>query len=278
MSTQGRRLFLRLGAGTAVAGAWKLQGTNDRVTLALIGGRNQGRSVALRAIQAGAQLKTFSDLHPAILEKTGADIEAAQGKQFLHTADAMGLNVIARLKDNLPELLAAAEKRFRSPRPWLSFWDGEERVEIWDAGDFDPWETLRWGTVRVIRYRQHKPNGQVIEAYWLTNFSSRRVGSRSLNRVAKSRWEIENQGFNDAKNRYGLRHVCHHQPNSLLLQWLITALALTIERLYQLRYLHRGTHGVQSSWSDCFGSVPDGRWSSTPVRLAPGTTTCSFSI
>ena len=65
--------------------------------------------------------------------------------------------------------------------------------------------------------------------------------------MAKSRWEIENQGFNDAKNRHGMEHICHHEPNSLLLQWLITALALTIERLYRLRYLHRGTHRVRTA-------------------------------
>jgi hypothetical protein len=166
---------------------------------------------------------------------------------FLHTADELGLKIIARLKDNLPELQAAAEKRFRSRPPKLCFRDGSDRIEIWDADDFDPWETLRWETVRVIRYRQHKSDGEVIEAYWLTNFSSRRVGCRSLYRMAKSRWEIENQGFNDAKNRHGFRHICHHAPNSLLLQWLITVLALTIERLYRLRYLHRGTHPVRSA-------------------------------
>ena len=55
------------------------RGANEKVTLALIGGRNQGRGVALRAIKAGAQFKTFCDLDPAILEKTGADIQAAQG-------------------------------------------------------------------------------------------------------------------------------------------------------------------------------------------------------
>jgi hypothetical protein len=64
--------------------------------------------------------------------------------------------------------------------PPLRFRQGQDRVEIWDADDFDPWETLRWETVRVIRYRQYKPNGEAIEAYWLTNFSARRVGSRSL--------------------------------------------------------------------------------------------------
>ena len=35
--------------------------------------------------------------------------------------------------------------------------------------------------------RQVKPSGEVIEAYWVTHFSARRVGSRTLYRIAKSR-------------------------------------------------------------------------------------------
>jgi hypothetical protein len=197
---------------------------------------------------AGQRLlrRAVQNLGPRFADYVVVDGEFATAP-FLHTADAVGLKVVARLKDNLPELLAAAEKRFRSRPPKFRFHEGEDQVEIWDADDFDPWETLHWETVRVIRYRQHKPNGEVVEAYWLTNFSARRLGSRSLYRMAKSRWEIENQGFNDAKSRYGLRHMCHHEPNSLLLQWLITALALTIERLYRVRYLHRGTHRPRSA-------------------------------
>jgi hypothetical protein len=53
--------------------------------------------------------------------------------------------------------------------------------------------------------------------------------------MAKSRWEIENQGFNAAKSQHQLEHICHHHGNSILL-WLLNALALTIERLYRLRY------------------------------------------
>ena len=44
------------------------------------------------------------------------------------------------------------------------------------------------------------------------------------------------------KNRHDLEHICHHHPNSLLITWLLACLALTIERLYRLRYLRRGTH------------------------------------
>ena len=43
---------------------------------------------------------------------------------FLHLAGEVGWPVVARLKENLPELLGAAQRRFRSPSPHLSFRDG----------------------------------------------------------------------------------------------------------------------------------------------------------
>jgi hypothetical protein len=69
--------------------------------------------------------------------------------------------------------------------------------------------------------------------------------------MAKSRWEIENQGFNEAKNQHQLEHIPHHHDNSLRIEWLLNALALTIERLYRLRYLHRGSHPWLSAIELC---------------------------
>lgn len=75
-----RRSFVVAGGLTAAASG-RVWGANERVTLALIGGRNQGRGVALRAIKQGARIKTFCDLDPAILEKTGGQIAEAQGEK-----------------------------------------------------------------------------------------------------------------------------------------------------------------------------------------------------
>ena len=190
--------------------------------------------------------RTVKNTGPRFADYVVADGEFARAP-FLHDANDLGLYVVVRLKNNLPELFAAAQKRFTREPPHQVFRQGKDRVEIWDADDFDPWETLRWETVRVIRYRQYKPDGTVCEAYWLTDFPRHRVSSRTLFRMAKSRWEIENQGFNDAKNRYGFEHLCHHERHSLLAVWLLTCLALTIERLYRVRYLHRGTHPVRAA-------------------------------
>lgn len=165
---------------------------------------------------------------------------------FLHAAGDLGLQVVARLKGNLPDLQAAVAARFDGQPPTQTFAHGRDRIEVWDAADFDPWESLRWKTVRVLRYRQHKPDGSVVTAEWLTDFSPEQASSQALFRMAKSRWEIENYGFNDAKNRHGLEHIPHHHPNSLLLHWLLILLSLTLERLFRLRYLHRGSHPVLS--------------------------------
>jgi hypothetical protein len=142
---------------------------------------------------------------------------------------------VARLKENLPELFSAAQQRFLSQPPQVVFGYGKDRVEVWDADDFDPWMALRWETVRVLFYRQHKPDGTVVQAYWLTDFPAAEVGPQSLFHMAKSRWEIENQGFNEAKNHHDIEHIRHHHANSLVIAWLVALMALTIERLYRLR-------------------------------------------
>lgn len=180
-----------------------------------------------------------------------ADYVVADGKfataPFLHMADAVDIPVLARVKDNLPELAAAVQARFGGQPPMASFEHGPDRIEVWDADNFDPWESLHWPTVRVMRYRQYKKNGTVIEADWLTNFSLAKLGTRTFFKLAKSRWEIENQGFNEGKNLYGMEHIQHHHANSLVVNWLFVLLAILVERLYRNRYLHRGTHPILSA-------------------------------
>jgi len=201
---------------------------------------------------AGQRLlaRAKKQLGPRFADYLVVDSEYATAP-FLHAAERAGIPVVARLKNNLPELSQSVKRRFASQPPTRTYRDGKDRVEIWDAHDFAPWETLHWDRVRVIRYRQHKPDGTVIQAEWLTNFPVRRVGCLSLYHIGKSRWEIENQGFNDAKNRYGFEHICHHEQNSIVIVWLLTLLAILMERLYRIRHLHRGTHRRPSANQLC---------------------------
>jgi hypothetical protein len=197
---------------------------------------------------AGQRLlrRTVSALGPRFADYLVADAEYATST-FLHVTAELGLPVIARLKDNLPELAGKVKRRFDGQPPQQVLQEGADRIEFWDEADFPPWGTLQWERVRVLRYRQQRGDGTVVEAEWLTNLSKRKVSSLSLYRMARSRWEIENEGFNDCKSRQGLEHICHHHTNSLLLCWLLTLLALVIGRLYRIRFLHRGQHAPTSA-------------------------------
>jgi hypothetical protein len=121
---------------------------------------------------AGQRLlrRAFSALGPRFADYLVVDAEYATST-FLHVAGEVGVPVIARLKQNLPELAASVERRFAHVQPRLVR-DGGCRIEFWDEEDFAPWETLQWERVRVIRYRQHHPDGTVAEAQWLTNLST----------------------------------------------------------------------------------------------------------
>ena len=208
--------------------------------------------------------RTVDHLGPRFADYVAGDGEYATAP-FLHTTGEVALPVVARLKENLPLLAAAVRDRFDGQPPHAVYQDGDDRVEVWDYDHFDSWETLDWPEVRVLRYRQHKRDGTVIQAEWLTNFPIAKLGSLSFYRMAKSRWKIENGGFNDGKNRYGMEHICHHEPNSILIVWLLILLALVIERLYRLRYLHRGDHGIRSAM-DLFTYL----WLSLGSRSPPG--------
>src|SRR4051812_38678030 len=87
MENETRRSFFgRAGIGSAVVAGELLnlnpraRGANEKVVLALVGGRNQGGDDAVRAIQQGAEIKTFCDIDQAILDKINPKFEKAQGK------------------------------------------------------------------------------------------------------------------------------------------------------------------------------------------------------
>lgn len=167
---------------------------------------------------------------------------------FLNDVRQLGLHAVVRLKDNVPDLHGRAVVRFNSRPPDEVIDVDGEHIEIWDDEEFRPWDGLDWPFVRVIRYRQLRRGGEVIDACWLTSYPKREVGSLTLYRLAKSRWEIENQGgFNEAKTRHGMEHICRHEKNALVVGWLLLLLALVIERLYRIRHLHRGTHQVRTA-------------------------------
>jgi len=86
-----RRTFaMKSGLATAAGPLYlnpRAMGANERVTLGLIEGRNQGRHVSLAAIACGGLIKTFCDIDDAILAKVSPQLEEAQRRAPAHVKD-----------------------------------------------------------------------------------------------------------------------------------------------------------------------------------------------
>jgi predicted dehydrogenase len=80
---QKRRTILKGAAALSAGGFLNLNpaamGANDKINLALIGARNQGKGVALRSIQAGARMKTLCDIDDAINAQVNPLLAKEQG-------------------------------------------------------------------------------------------------------------------------------------------------------------------------------------------------------
>jgi len=85
MQHVNRRSFLKktgaaLAAGSVLNFNPSVFGANETITLALIGGKGQGRTDALNAIKDGAVIKTLCDIDDEVLRRTGSDLAKAQNK------------------------------------------------------------------------------------------------------------------------------------------------------------------------------------------------------
>jgi predicted dehydrogenase len=86
MHKHNRRSFLKnAGLSSLVAGGFvnlnmRALGANDKIQLALIGARHQGRYDAMNAIKDGAEIKTLCDLDSDVLDKVSVQIKEAQNR------------------------------------------------------------------------------------------------------------------------------------------------------------------------------------------------------
>jgi predicted dehydrogenase len=100
---ENRRSFMKtsmLGTASLASLSPKLMGANERIGLALVGARNQGRGVALRSIREGAEIRVLCDIDEAISGKVAPELERAQNrapavvKDFRRVLDDKGVDAV----------------------------------------------------------------------------------------------------------------------------------------------------------------------------------------
>lgn len=88
--------------------------------------------------------------------------------------------------------------------------------------------------VNLLELRLHTDDGQSRQYLFLTDLKIRNSNAARLIAAGRSRWKIENQGFNQQKNvQYHIEHANSHDYTAMKNHYLITQITDIIMQLYK---------------------------------------------
>ena len=181
--------------------------------------------------------------YPRAFDVVAADALYAQAP-FFEFVLQLGKDVLTVLKDERRNLLQDALGLFQQLEPTQTR-DGSRQRGTWDVEGFRsrpsldrPLRVVRsLETTTVRRQLDKQEELQVSDWVWVTTLSSSRASTNAVVNLGHSRWDIENQGFNEAVNQWHSDHVYKHDPTAVLAFWLLTMLVINLFRAFYLRNL-----------------------------------------
>jgi hypothetical protein len=181
--------------------------------------------------------------YPRAFDVVAGDALYCQAPFFEFVCE-LGKDVLAVLKDERRNLLQDAQGLFEHMEPTQTQ-DGTGQRCTWDAEGFRSWPSLdrpvrvvrSMETTTVRRQLDKQEETLVSDWMWVTTLSSSRASTNAVVSLGHSRWDIENQGFNESANQWHSDHVYRHDPTAILAFWLLTMLVMNVFRAFYLRNL-----------------------------------------
>ena len=115
-------------------------------------------------------------------------------------------------------------------------------------------------TVNLIESRIDTKDGKSKRFTFITDFKITNKNAEPIVAAGRSRWKIENQGFNNQKNiRYNIEHVNSHNYTAMKNHYLLTQIADIIMQLFEngfkvLRDIKKTAREISSNLLEAFRS------------------------
>jgi len=117
--------------------------------------------------------------------------------------------------------------------------DKKEYFQFWDSDDIETLDTYE-GRVRVIRAVVSKPDKEPSTwCFAIVGRRARQLARRTALQIVRSRWHIEDTGFNQWIQYWNFGHVFRHTSNALMAVLLLWSLAFNLLQLFVYRRLGR---------------------------------------
>lgn len=137
---------------------------------------------------------------------------------------------VFRLKDNNKALLADAEGVFKI-KASKKYKEKDKEIEYWS----DKFE-YKSKIIKVAKYIEKDKKGMKNTIYVVCTDLG--MNEKTLNRIIHARWEIENNGFNELKNQWNMKHCYIADENAINVIMQMIILSYNLWELYIYGHLH----------------------------------------
>ena len=162
-----------------------------------------------------------------------------------------GKHVVIVLKDKTRDVFEDAQSLFYTMESERLSSCGKS-YQFWDLEHFHTWPQTGV-TVRVVRSLEEETVRKRIAGkweektethdwWWVTTLPKEQVRTRAVTEIGHWRWEIENKGFNELVNHWGMDHCFKHHPVA------IEAFLLTLACAYNLFHAFVSRNLNQQKW------------------------------
>lgn len=226
-----------------------LIGPTIDVVLAIEPVRNEEARREIGFVEAGhegeltAGLRLIDSLHEtygSFIDAIVCDALYANGPVFTKLDDCgYGGFIVLKKEDNEPLKEAQALWDQLGPCDEYDDHDRKEHIVLWDVDDIETLDTYK-GKVRAIKAVVTKKDGtQKTWCLCIVGDRARKVGRRAALKIIRSRWHLENTGFNQWVKHWNLSHVYRHSANALMAVLLLWSLVFNLLQLFIYRRLKR---------------------------------------
>ena len=141
-----------------------------------------------------------------------------------------GYQGVFRLKDNNRMLLENAKGTFKLCKV-KKYSSKGTKVKYWS----DIFEYYGYN-VKVVRFEEEDQNGKKQEIYVVCTDTN--MNEKTINKIIHARWGIENEGFNELKNQWNLKHCYIANENAIDVIMQMIMISYNLWELYIYGHLH----------------------------------------
>lgn len=165
-------------------------------------------------------------------------------KNFIGELLKLDYNCILRLKDNNASIIENAEGIFKIMKP--EEWKNKRKVvntNVHQERKIKAWTDIfeyQGIKVRVVKfeetYNKTKKEKQVDIIYVIS--TDLNISVQTINKIIHARWDIENNGFNDLKNYWNMKHCFIAEENAIDVIIETIIMSYNLWEMYLYQHLH----------------------------------------